>query len=148
MRSWWPKRECPARVECLIKMMDSNLPDINGRSDLVRIVDAFYTKVRADEQLGEVFDGVAQVDWEVHLPKLYDFWDTVLFRAGSFKGNLIGVHLQLVPLVGMEWPLFERWLDLFRATVNERYSGERAEHMIRCAEDFANVIHSKIHLRG
>ncbi len=125
--------------------LPGSLPDITGRADLIRLVDAFYAKVRADKALGHVFDGVAKVHWETHLPKLYDFWDTVLFRAGTFRGNPIVAHANLIPAAGMEWPLFERWLELFRVTVVERFAGERAEHIVRCAEDMANVIFSRIH---
>ena len=121
------------------------LPDILGRPDIVKLVDAFYGKVRADAPLGHVFDGVAKVDWETHLPKLYSFWDTVLFRAGTFRGNPLAAHLKLVEQTDMGWPLFERWLELFRETVSENFAGENAGHIIRCAEDMARVIHSKIH---
>jgi hemoglobin len=120
-------------------------PDILGRPDIVRLVNAFYTKVRADEPLGHVFDGVAKVNWETHLPKLYDFWDTVLFRAGTFRGNPIAAHMKLIDQADLGWPMFERWIELFRATVDELFSGENAGHIIRCAEDMARVIHSKIH---
>ncbi len=119
-------------------------PDILGRADLVRMVDAFYVKVRADESLGHIFDGVAKVNWETHLPKLYDFWDTVLFRAGTFRGNPVGAHMKLVPLTPMDWPVFERWLELFRETVHELFAGGNADHIVRCAEDMARVIHSRI----
>lgn len=119
--------------------------DILGRPDIVRLVDAFYLKVRADEALGHIFDGVAKVDWESHLPKLYNFWDTVMFRAGTFRGNPIAAHMKLVEHANLHWPMFERWLELFRATVDELFAGENAVHIIRCAEDMARVIHSKIH---
>jgi len=85
------------------------------------------------------------VNWEKHLPKLYDFWDTVLFRANTFRGNLIGAHAQLIPTAGMRQELFDHWLTLFRATVAENFSGPKAGHIVRCAEDMANVIYSKIH---
>ena len=121
------------------------LPDITGRPDLVRLVDSFYIKVRTDPRLGHVFDTVAMVDWDTHLPKLYDFWDSVIFRAGTFRGNPIAVHAKLIPLTDMSWPLFERWLELFQLTVHEMFAGERAEHIIRCAQDMAGVIFSRIH---
>lgn len=121
------------------------LPDITGRPDLVRLVDSFYEKVRADSQLSHVFDTVAKVDWDAHLPKLYDFWDSVLFRAGTFRGNPIAAHANLMPLTEMGWPLFERWLELFRLTVKELFAGERAAHIVRCAEDMAGLIYSRIH---
>lgn len=123
----------------------AHLPDIAGRPDLVRLVDHFYDKVRADEDLGNVFDQVAKVNWESHLPKLYDFWDTVIFRAGTFRGNPIAAHANLLASTDLGWPLFERWLELFRAAVAELFTGERAEHIVRCAEDMANVIFSRIH---
>jgi hemoglobin len=119
--------------------------DIHGRPDIVTLVDTFYGKVRADVPLGHIFDGVAKVDWEHHLPKLYDFWDTVLFRAGSFRGNPIAAHAKFIESADLGWPMFERWLGLFRETVNELFAGENAGHIIRCAEDMARVIHSKIH---
>lgn len=120
-------------------------PDILGRPDIVRLVDAFYFKVRADEPLGHIFDGVAKVNWEAHLPKLYDFWDTVLFRAGTFRGNPIAAHMKLAQEADLSWPMFERWLELFRTTVDEWFVGENADHIVRCADDMARVIHSKIH---
>lgn len=123
----------------------SDKPDLLGRPDIVKLVDAFYTKVRADAPLGHVFDEVAKVHWETHLPKLYDFWDTVLFRAGTFRGDPLGAHAKLLAETTLEWPLFERWLELFRETVNEHFTGENAGHIVRCAEDMARVIHSKIH---
>jgi hemoglobin len=128
-----------------MKPKPTDLPDISDRADLVKLVDAFYAKVRGDQHLGHIFDGVAKVHWESHLPKLYDFWDTVLFRAGNFRGNLIGAHSRLASLTDMGRPLFDRCLQLFRETVRQRYAGERADHIVRCAEDMANVIHSKVH---
>ncbi len=121
------------------------LRDIQGRGDLVKMVDAFYAKVRADKSLGHVFDEVSRVNWETHLPKLYNFWDSVLFRAGTFRGNPLAAHAKLLDRVEFGWPMFERWLELFRETVSELFAGENAEHIVRCAEDMARVIHSKIH---
>jgi hemoglobin len=123
----------------------AELPDITDRADLVRLVDGFYARVRSDAKLGPVFDDVAQVDWAKHLPKLYDFWDTVLFRANTFRGNLVGAHARLIPEAGMKQELFDHWLALFRQTVEENFSGVKAGHIIRCAEDMAAVIHGKIH---
>ncbi len=118
--------------------------DILGRDEIVRLVDTFYGKVRSDETLGFIFDEVAAIDWDAHLPKMYAFWRTVLFRDGGFRGDPIGKHARLVPLTTMGREQFDRWLELFRETVDELFSGENAGHIKRCAEDMANVIHSKI----
>lgn len=118
--------------------------DILGRDEIVRLVDSFYGKVRADETLGFIFDKVAAIDWDAHLPKMYAFWQTVLFRDGGFRGDPIGKHARLVPLTAMGREQFDRWLELFRETVDELFEGANADHIKRCAEDMANVIHSKI----
>lgn len=118
--------------------------DIMGRDEIVRLVDTFYGKVRSDEVLGFIFDKVAVIDWDAHLPKMYAFWQTVLFRDGGFRGDPIGKHARLVSFTTMGREQFDRWLDLFRETVDELFEGENADHIKRCAEDMANVIHSRI----
>lgn len=64
----------------------TDMTDLTDRADIVRLVDAFYGRVRADAILSPIFDGIARVDWTLHLPKMYDFWESVLFgRAGSVR---------------------------------------------------------------
>lgn len=118
--------------------------DIEGRDEIVRLVDRFYLKVRGDDLLGFIFDEVAVIDWDAHLPKMYDFWQTVLFRDGGFRGDPIGKHARLVASTRMGREQFDRWLELFRDTVDELFEGGNAGHIKRCAEDMANVIHAKI----
>lgn len=120
------------------------LSDIQGRDEIVRLVDRFYEKVRDDEKLGFIFDQVAEIDWTAHLPKMYAFWQTVLFRDGGFRGDPIGKHARLVPLTEMGQEQFDHWLALFEETVDELFAGENALQIKRCAADMAQVIHSKI----
>lgn len=124
--------------------MNETFPDLEGRTGIVRLVNAFYERVRSDDLLGFIFDEVAGVDWDAHLPKMYAFWETVLFRSGGYTGNPLAAHAKLVPLTGMGKPQFDRWLELFRATVDDLYAGENAEHIKNCAADMAAVIHGKI----
>jgi hemoglobin len=39
---------------------------------------------------------------------------------------------------------FDRWLAIFRATVDELFAGEKSEHIKSAASDMANVIHARI----
>jgi len=119
-------------------------PDITGRADIERLVDTFYAKVRDDEMLGFIFNHVAKTDWAAHLPKMYAFWETMIFRTGGFTGNPLAAHGRLVPLTEMGRPQFDRWLAIFTATVDELFAGEKAEHIKNAARDMANVIHSRI----
>ena len=121
-----------------------SLPDLTDRVGIIRLVDRFYERIREDGLLGPIFSEVAQVNWETHLPKMYDFWDTVLFRSGTYRGNPLSAHAKLVPKTDMSRAKFDHWLELFRETVAELYEGENAGHIVRCAEDMANVLYSKI----
>lgn len=101
--------------------------DISSRQDIERLVDTFYERIRADDLLGPIFDRVAQVDWSTHLPKMYAFWETVLFGAASFKGNPLAVHRQLARRTPMTDREFGRWLSLFHETVDNLFEGPVAE---------------------
>ncbi len=122
----------------------ASLPDLAGRADIERLVNTFYDKIRDDELLGFIFDDVAKIDWAAHLPKMYAFWETVIFRSAGYTGNPLAVHARLVPLTAMGRPQFDRWLEIFTATVDGLFSGENADHIKSAASDMANVIHAKI----
>jgi len=119
-------------------------PDITGRPEIEKLVNAFYDRVRGDDLLGFIFDKVAQTNWETHLPKMYSFWETVLFRSGGYTGNPIAAHGRLLAQTPMGREQFNRWLELFKATVDDLFNGEKADHIKNCAEDMANVIHARI----
>lgn len=118
--------------------------DLQGPAEIERLVNAFYEKVRSDEMLGFIFDGIASVDWDVHLPKMYAFWEKVLFGTGIYIGNPLASHARLMPLTEMGKPQFDRWLELFQQTVDELFEGPNAVHIKNIAEDMANVIYSRL----
>lgn len=119
-------------------------PDLLDRTGIELLINSFYDKVREDKTIGFIFTKVAEVHWETHLPKMYDFWETVLFRTGGYKGNPLAAHAKLAPLTEMGRPQFDQWLKLFEKTVDTHFAGENADHIKRCADDMANVIYSKI----
>jgi hemoglobin len=118
--------------------------DLTGRADIERLINAFYDTVRRDDKLGVIFDEVAQVNWETHLPKIYAFWETVIFRSGGYKGDPIGAHAKFIPIADMGRAQFDHWLTLFETAVDKLFTGENADHIKRCAADMADVIHGKI----
>jgi hemoglobin len=57
-----------------------------------------------------------------------DFWETVLFRAGRYRGSALQAHRHVhhrTPLSGLH---FDRWLSTWTETVDEMYCGPVAEH--------------------
>jgi hemoglobin len=105
------------------------------------LVDAFYTKVRSDEDIGPIFNAIVD-DWPHHLALLKDFWSTVLLTTGRYKGDPMMKHLQLA----LDPPHFERWLTLFAETANEVLPPDHAATVIsksqRIAQNFqAGIAH-------
>lgn len=78
---------------------------------LQRLVARFYASVRADEQLGPVFERAID-DWPEHLDKLAAFWSSVMLTSGRYKGSPMAAHLRHGAALTPE--LFERWLTLWR----------------------------------
>ncbi len=97
--------------------------DIDTSEDIKRLVDAFYERVNRDALLGPIFNEVAHVDWALHLPALYRFWDSMLLGAGSYQGAPFPKHAVLP----IQQEHFERWLALFVETVNENFAGPKSE---------------------
>jgi hemoglobin len=100
--------------------------DITSRDDIITLVDGFYARVREDDVLGPIFNDIARVDWAAHLPKMYDFWDSVLFGRTQFKGNPLAVHRGLAARAPMTDAAFRRWVVLFHETVDAQFNGAMA----------------------
>ena len=45
--------------------------DIENREDIILLVNTFYNSVKENKTLGYIFNDVAKIEWESHLPKMY-----------------------------------------------------------------------------
>lgn len=95
------------------------------------LVESFYDGVRRDEVLGPVFDKALHGDWDGHLPRMVDFWSTVLLGTSRFQGNVYGKHMALT---GIEREHFVRWLALFKQTVILLFADSAAEEILLIAD--------------
>ncbi|WP_343731579.1 group III truncated hemoglobin [Duganella sp.] len=85
---------------------------------ITTLVHAFYDDVRADPELGPVFDLAIGRNWTSHLARMVDFWSTVMLGQRGFQGNVYGKHMALS---GITPEHFRRWLQLFRATTRRLF---------------------------
>ena len=115
-------------------------PDLTSRSEIIRLVDAFYDRVRDDDVIGPIFNDIARVDWAAHLPRMYDFWESVLFGEAVFKGNPLAVHISLAERTPLTSVQFDRWLALFGATVDQLFEGPLANEAKARAARIAQVL--------
>ena len=89
------------------------MKDLETREDIELLVNSFYVGVQENEVLSAIFNDIAKVDWEHHLPKMFDFWETLLFHKAVYKGNPMKVHMILHQLQKLKKEDFEIWLKLF-----------------------------------
>ena len=79
-------------------------------TDIKLLVDSFYKKVREDELLVDIFNGVIKNKWPQHLEAKH----------------------------------FERWIELFYATIEELFEGEKADEAKWRAQKMAEMFLLKI----
>lgn len=118
--------------------------DISNRTDIEVLINTFYGHVRKDETIGFIFDKIIGDDWSHHLPIMYQFWDTVLFQNPGYIGNPIKKHIDIdkdIPLTGDH---FQRWIELWKYTVDELFMGKNAEDIKQRAALMKDLILQKI----
>lgn len=127
--------------------MDSRpMGEIEGvdEASLARLVDRFYTAVRADALIGPVFNDAID-DWPEHLEKLAAFWSSLMLTSGRYKGMPMAAHLKhrarITPL------MFDRWLALWREATEAEMPPAVARSMQakanRIAESFKLALGSR-----
>lgn len=109
---------------------------LENPDDVKLLVDSFYAKVRLDPLIGPIFTDVAKVDWDEHLPRLYKFWGDLLLGSDEYHRRPFPPHIPL----NLKLEHFERWLQLFLATVDEHFTGLKADEAkhraLRIARNF------------
>ena len=102
------------------------LPDLDNRNRIAQFVRDFYRQVAMDDLLGPVF-ARAQVDWGAHIPKLVDFWAWQLLGEPRYGRNPLRAHEPVHARDPFGPELYERWLELFDATLDDGFHGPVAD---------------------
>jgi hemoglobin len=107
--------------------------ELNTES-IATLVHQFYDGVRADPELGPIFDAAIGQHWDPHLDRMVDFWSTVMLGSRGFQGNVFGKHMLLN---GVEPDHFRRWLVMFEATAARLFAAPIADEFIITARRIA-----------
>lgn len=113
--------------------------EIKSREDVSLLVHTFYGKIRKDELLGPIFNGII-TDWETHLELLTDFWETNLFFNRKYFGNPMHAHVEVDKKCNhtISELHFGTWINLWILTIDELFNAQderaliaknRARHM-------------------
>jgi hemoglobin len=118
---------------------------LESREDVSLLVNTFYSKVRKDELLAPVFNGII-TDWPTHLELLTDFWETNLFFKRKYFGNPLHAHIEVDKKVDhtINELHFGTWINLWLETVDELFEGETAQIAINRARNMGTFIHLNI----
>ncbi|MCM4158307.1 group III truncated hemoglobin [Antarcticibacterium flavum] len=121
--------------------------DIQNRGDVFALVSAFYTKVRANKEIGAFFNETIH-DWPEHLEKLTDFWESNLFMVSKFKGNPMRAHKMVDRTFDhtIEQKHFGEWLNMWYQTIDEMFEGERANIAKNRARNMAHNIFMNMYM--
>ena len=118
--------------------------DITNKDDIKLLVDTFYDKVKTNSVIGHIFNDIAKVDWEHHLPKMYSFWESLLLGEKGFTGNPMQKHIELSKLTTMAETQFSEWLLIFTQTTDELFEGIKADEAKTRAANIARLMLYKI----
>lgn len=117
--------------------MSESAAPLTNEPEIELLVRRFYSRIRADETLGPIFEQAIGDDWEPHLQKMFSFWSSVMLMTGRYKGQPMVAHMRL-KLVEPEH--FDHWLTLFRETAEDTCDAETAAAFLLRAERIANSL--------
>ena len=118
--------------------------DIQNRTDIETLVNAFYEKVKADNILAPIFNIQIPVNWNTHLPVMYRFWENAIFQTGDYTGNPMTLHEHIHKKINLDTTQFDRWIQLFNETTDELFQGKNADLAKQRAAGIAAVMKHKI----
>ncbi len=118
--------------------------DIETIEDIKQMIDSFYDKVKVDKVIGFIFNDVVRVNWEIHLPVMYKFWENSLFYTGSYEGNPLALHKHIHQLTALNALHFNQWVSLFNTTVDELFEGPISKLAKQRALSISTVLQIKI----
>lgn len=134
----------PGRPGAVIESATGPAPRAGGRTPmegldepLIReVVDRFYGRARDDEVIGPIFRRVVPDErWQAHLDTIVDFWSSSLLGTRRYEGRPLPKHFAIAEL---DDPHFQRWLALFRQTVEELCPPDVAALFVERSERIAS----------
>ncbi|CAM3068527.1 Group 3 truncated hemoglobin ctb [Legionella steigerwaltii] len=111
-----------------------------SKTHIEKLVTHFYQKVQRDEILGPIFNDVAHVDWNEHIPLLCQFWNSVMLKTNEYHGNAYQKHVLLKQFAPIEESHFVRWLNLFQNEAANHLPMEIAEEIVQKATVIAESL--------
>ncbi|MDD5150064.1 MAG: group III truncated hemoglobin [Flavobacterium sp.] len=117
--------------------------DIKNREDIEKLINFFYDKIKKNTEINYFFSDIANVNWEEHLPKMYVFFENILFSTGIYDLNPMLKHKELNEKSRIKEVHFNQWIVLFDNSVDELFVGEKADEIKRRVKNIATILMHK-----
>ena len=124
--------------------MNKVTKDIATRGNIELLMNTFYERLLADENISYIFTDVAKLDIKTHIPVIADFWETVLLNKNVYHTNTMKIHLELNDKKPLEKVYFDVWLNHFNNSIEEFFEGDIALLAKQRARSVATVMQIKI----
>jgi len=109
---------------------------------LTRMLEFFVARIRADKRLCRVFEERATDGAHPQVERIRAFWHDAAVHNGQCTERLIEAHRNLP---GLRCEDFDRWLELFRATLDETAPTPEAANYLRTrAERIAHELRGAV----
>lgn len=105
---------------------------------------SFYEKAFRDERIGIFFTEVVPLDLPTHIPLIAAFWESVVLNGRGYRKNVMEVHRHIHHLKQITRADLDRWLEIFQATVDEFFQGDKASLMKQRAVSIATLMDIKL----
>lgn len=120
------------------------MQQLNSRTAISLLVHTFYARVRKDDFLGPIFNSHIQ-DWDKHLERITDFWETNLLMVHSYKGSPVQAHIEVDQQHEITPEHFGRWLQLWFETIDAHFEGDNAHIAKNRARNMSTHLFMKIY---
>lgn len=110
------------------------------KAHIEQLVTHFYQRVQKDDLLGPVFNDIAKVDWEHHIPLLCQFWNSIMLKTHEYHGSAYMKHVLIGQQTDIQETHFTRWLKLFRQEAKKHLPAQAAAEIIQRAELIGNSL--------
>jgi hemoglobin len=114
--------------------------DIETRTDIEKLMTAFYDKAYANESIGFYFTEVTHLNLAKHLPVIIDFWESVLLDNQVYFNNALKAHEHIHKLHPFKSEDFNVWVRLFCESIDELFVGAIAEKAKQKAESVSSAM--------
>jgi hemoglobin len=118
--------------------------DIENKDDVKLLINTFYDSVNKNPKLSYIFNKVAKVNWETHMPRMYAFWESMLLGEQNYDGNPMEVHIALSKMTPLTEIEFDEWLSLFTNSIDDLFEGKTANEAKQRAGNIASLMLFKI----